>query len=481
MDTKLATENPTTTGPPPSPLPFVGHLRATLKLAWPVIAGQVGHVIIGNADTIMIGELGSAELAAASLANGVFFFVAVLGFGLAIAISPITAQALGAKKGHAALGDIFHQSVLVSLIFGAILVGAIMATGLLMPYLGQKPEVVALADSYLNIIALSALPMMIFSAYKAFIEGYEDMLPGMLITFVMVGLNILFNYLLIYGKGGLPELGLDGAGISTLLARWLSVFMLVGYTLAHPRYRSFKFYGRVFRVKWETMKEILRVGLPSGLQYFFEVGAFVGAVVLAGWIGKEAQSAHQIAVNVASITFMFYLGLSSAASIRVGNALGRKDFGEMRKAGFAGLAAGLGFVVLFSILILIFRHDLPGYYIDEWPVVDLAIRLLLIGALFQFFDCIQAISLGILRGMADVRIPTGITFIAYWIVGLPSAYVLSEVMGFGAEGIWAGLTLGLLLECLLLVDWSGHSSRHGPLELQLVPQKRVSWSCHCRS
>ena len=453
-------------------IPFRRHISETLKLAWPVIAGQVGHVIIGNADTIMIGKLGSAELAAASLANGIFIFVAIIGLGVGIAISPITAQALGAKKSSAELNDIFHQSVLMSIWGGLILVVTIMAASLLIPYLGQKPEVVPLAQGYLNIIALSAFPMMLFVAYKHFIEGFEYMLPGMVISFIMVGLNILFNWMFIYGEAGFPEMGLNGAGWSTLLARIISVALIVVFTLRHARFRHFRFYKQLFKVKWKTMKEILRIGLPSGFQYFFEIGAFVGAVVIAGWISKEAQSAHQVAIQVASVTFMFYLGISSASSIRVGNALGRKDYGEMRKAGFAGLVAGLGFVMIFVSLMLLFRHTLPPLYIDEMAVVETATFLLLIAAFFQFFDGIQAIAVGILRGMSDVKIPTAITFIAYWVVGLPSALVLSQLMGLGVEGIWYGLSLGLVFSAFFLTMRFERKSRAEELEAEKVQKEK---------
>lgn len=429
---------------------YRSHIRDTLKLAWPVIVGQIGHVVIGNADTIMIGSLGATELAAASLANGIFLLITIIGFGICIAISPLTSQALGAAKSNGKLRSILHQSVLLSAYLSLLMMGLVIGAGYLLPYLGQEAEVARMAQEYMNILAPSALPLLIFMAYKHFIEGFEFTLPGMIFMGLIAGLNILFNWVFIYGKLGLPVLGLHGAGWATLLARCLGVVMIAVYTHTATQFRPFNYFSQLFKHEKNVIRDILRLGLPTGLMYFFEIGAFSGAVILAGRIGKDAQSAHQIAIQVASLTFMFYLGISSAASIRVGNALGRKDFPNMRRAGFAGILSGLGFIVIFVTAIILLRSWLPSLYIQERAVIEIAVPLLLIAAFFQLFDGIQSISAGILRGMADVRIPTVITFIAYWIVGLPAAYYLSEVAGMNARGIWYGLTAGLAFSAIFL-------------------------------
>jgi len=207
----------------------------------------------------------------------------------------------------------------------------------------------------------------------------------------------------------------------------------------------------VFRVDSFVLREIFKIGLPAGMQYFFEVGAFVGAVILAGWIGEDALSAHQIAMGVASVTFMFYLGFSIAASIRVGNAMGRNDKPAMRLAGWAGFAWGALAICIFVAGMVALRNQIPSLYIQDANVIELTVPLLVIGAMFQLFDGIQAIGIGVLRGMSDVKIPTASTFLAYWVIGLPLAYVFMLPLGFGLEGIWYGLTIGLAVSAIAMI------------------------------
>jgi MATE family multidrug resistance protein len=438
---------------------MVAHIGKTLLLAWPVVLGQLSQIMVGNADAIMIGRLGSAPLAAATLANAVFFLPVVIGIGVCVAISPITAQALGAKKSEAQLGNILHQGVLFALYLSAVLIAAVLGVAELFPYLGQDPEVAAASAEYMRILALSTFPMMIYLVYKHFIEGFESMVPGMLIMGIVVVLNIFFNWLLIYGNWGFPAMGLNGAGWATLLARVIGLVIIMSYVHLSKRFRAYHYFRQFLRHNRAQMAEIARVGLPSGMMYFFEIGAFTGAVILAGWIGKEAQAAHQIAIQVAAIAFMFYLGISQAAGIRVGNALGRGDWQGLRRAGLAGLAAGLGSILMFILLMLSLRHLIPGWYIEDQEVIEIAVPLLLIAAFFQLFDGIQAISAGVLRGMSDVKVPTAITFVAYWLVGLPLAWLLSVPLGMATPGIWYGLTAGLAFAAVSLSLRFLHLSR----------------------
>ncbi|MEM0998665.1 MAG: MATE family efflux transporter [Bacteroidota bacterium] len=443
-----------TTTVPPHPVAkrmrMATHLRHTLHLAWPSILGQLGHVIIGNADTIMIGRLGSTELAAATLANAIFYLPILIGFGVCVAISPITSQAIGADRPQEEIGRILHQGVLFSLYLGIVLALALVGMTLLFPYLGQDPEVVGPAAEYLLILTISTFPFLFFLTYKHFIEGYELMLPGMVIMGFMVVLNIFLNWLFIYGNWGMPALGLNGAGWATLASRIVGTVILVAYVHRNPRFRGFGYFRQFWRHSRTHLQKIARIGLPSGMMYFFESGAFTAAVILAGRIGKDPQSAHQVAIQVAALAFMFYLGLAHASGIRVGHALGRGDGPEMRRAGLAGLIAGLGCVALFVTLMTSLSEVIPGWYIQDEKVIAIATPLLLIAALFQLFDGIQGISAGILRGMSDVRIPTGITFVAYWAIGIPGAWFLGEYLNWGISGIWYGLTIGLLFSAVAL-------------------------------
>ena len=425
------------------------HLRETLTLAWPVILGHMGHMVISQADTIMIGRLGKVNLAAATLANSMFFLPLVIGIGIAMAISPLVAQALGAERRQE-VKLLLSQSFLVGIWSGVFFIVVSFGVAELLPYLGQDPEVVPLAQDYLRIIGLSALPMLIYLGLKHYCDGFEDVIPGMLVMAFIVVLNIFGNWLLINGHWGLPALGLRGAGWATFGSRLGGCILVILYIGMAKRYRPYIKDGINLRHHIETIKRILKIGLPSGFQYFFEVGAFSGAVVLIGWISPDAQSAHQIALGIPAVTYMVYLGLSAAASIRVGNALGRKDKEGIRKAGMAAMFAGAVFIVISTALILPLHNLLPSLYIDDMGVETLAASLLIIAAIFQVGDGFQAICLGALRGMEDVRIPTIFTFIAYWAIGLPVGYTLMSYFDMGAEGIWYGLTAGMVFSALVM-------------------------------
>lgn len=426
------------------------HIGKTIRLAWPVILGQIGHILIGNADTIMIGQLGSTALAAATLANAVFFLPIVIGLGVCIAMSTITAQSVGAGKQQGHLRTVLHQGVLFAIYLSGILMLAVIGIGELFPFLDQDPEVASASVGYLRILAISTFPFMIFLIYKHFIEGFESMMPGMVVMGVIVVVNVFLNWLLIYGKWGFPELGLNGAGWATLIARTAGMVGIMSYVHLSRRFRPYSYFRRFFRHHRIQLLEIARIGLPSGMMYFFELGAFTGAVILAGQIGKEAQSAHQIAIQTIALSFMFYAGIAHAAGIRVGNALGRGDTTGLRKAGLAGLVTGMVCIVVFVALMVSLRHLIPTWYIKDAAVIEIAVPLLLIGAIFQLFDGIQAISAGVLRGISDVNVPSAISFVAYWVIGLPAAWFLAVHLEMDTPGIWWGLTAGLGFSALML-------------------------------
>jgi MATE family multidrug resistance protein len=420
-------------------------------LAWPVIMGQVGNFFIETVNTMMIGDMGSLHLSAASIANSLFMLIAVIGIGVSMAISPLTARLIGGERGEEALSRMLHQGLVSGFWMGILLMGLLFALAETIPLLGQQPESVPLAQSYLRILAWSLPPMLLFLSWKHFLDGFEAVLPGMVLTLSIVVIHLFFNWVLIHGKLGFPAMGLDGAGWSSLISRILGVLGIMVYAITSRRFGKYFRVRQIFIHRKSEILAIFRIGLPSGIQYLFEVGAFSGAVLLAGRIGQEEQSAHQIAIQIAYFTYMFYLGISTAVSIRVGNAMGRKDHPSLRMASIAAVGSGLGFVVLFASLILVTRNHLPRLYIDEQSVCDIASSLLLIAAFFQLFDGMQSIVIGALRGVSDVRIPTAITFIAYWVIGLPCAFLFSEVFKLGVEGIWYGLTTGLGFSAMLLI------------------------------
>ena len=315
------------------------HLKNTLKLAYPVIIGQLGFIMMGVVDSIMVGELGAIPLAAASIANGLFMFIFVIGLGVSFAITPLVAIAVGAKKFNDC-GVIFRQALLVDMVLGIILLIMAYIGADLIQFFDQPKEVVGLATSYGKLLAYSIVPAMLFQTYKQFIEGLSVMKPAMVIVLLANIINAFINWLLIYGNLGLPALGLDGAGWATFTSRMFMAFVLVWYVMQSNRFKKFDVTLHFKSINFKMIKKLLGLGLPSAVQYVFEVGAFFFAVIMVGWLGTKQLAAHQIALNLASISFMTALGVSAAGGIRVANGVGKKDITEVRRAGFSAIIMG---------------------------------------------------------------------------------------------------------------------------------------------
>ncbi len=435
------------------------HVKLTLQLSYPVIIGQLGFIMMGVVDSIMVGTLGSAPLAAAALGNSITLLIFIVGIGVSFAVTPLVAISVGANK-YSDCGIFFRQSLLVNLTFGLILMAVTLICSELLIYLDQPAEVLAPAKSYTRILGLGALPVMLFQTYKQFIEGLSVMKPAMVITILANIINAFTNWTLIFGNLGFPALGLDGAGWATFTSR---SFMAISPMLYVMNKKFFKQYDVTFQFKninLPVIKKILSLGLPSGIQYFFEVGAFAFAVIMIGWLGTEQLAAHQIAINLASISFMVVLGLSIAGGIRVGNAVGEKNVTRVRRAGFTSIFLALCIMAVSGLIFIIFRNYLPTLYIDDETVISIASSLLIIAALFQLSDGVQAIGIGILRGLTDVKIPTVITFVAYWVVGLPIGYFLAFELGWDVQGVWIGLLAGLTTSAILLTLRFNTKSKH---------------------
>jgi len=316
------------------------------------------------------------------------------------------------------------------------------------------------AADYMRIIGLSSIPLLLFQTYKQFIEGLSVMRPAMIFTLIANLVNVFANWLLIYGNLGFPALGLNGAGWATFASRAFMALALMGFVMNHIFFKKYDVSFHFKSINWTVIKKILSLGLPSGIQYFFEVGAFSFAVVMVGWLGTKQLAAHQIAINLASISFMAVLGISVAGSIRVGNAVGMKDILETRRAGFMAILLGASTMFVAGIIFILFRNYLPTLYVNDEVVISYASSLLIIAALFQLSDGIQAVGIGVLRGLTDVKIPTAITFIAYWIVGLPVGYLLGFNLEMGVQGVWIGLLLGLTTSAILLTLRFNSRSKH---------------------
>ena len=434
-------------------------ISKTFKLAYQIMIGQLGIIMMGVVDSMMVGQLGPVPLAAASLGNSLIFLVLIIGIGCSVVISPIIAILVGGKR-YSECGTYFRQSLLVNVVLSFIMLGIILLGVNFIQYLDQPPEVVELSIIYMTIVGLSAVPLMIYQTYKQFIEGLSIMKPAMIIAILANLINAFANWVLIFGKFGFPVLGIAGAAWATFVSRVFMALAIMFYVMRNDKFKQYDVNFHFRKLDFPIIKKILSLGLPSGFQYFFEVGAFTFAVIMIGWIGANELAAHQIAINLASISFMVVLGISQAASIRVGNAMGEQSVSKIRKAGFTGIIFGASTMFLAGITFIILNDFLPTLYINDKSVIEIASRLLIIAALFQLSDGTQAVGIGVLRGLTDVKGPTIITFIAYWVISLPIAYLLAFNFNLGVDGVWIGLFVGLTASALMLTFRFNYKSKH---------------------
>ena len=437
---------------------YTKEFKYNWHLAAPVILGMLGHVLVGFVDNIMVGRLGSAELAAVSLGNSFFFVAMALGIGFSTAITPLVAESDSEQNFIKGKSTFKHGLILCSVMSLLLFVFILLAKPLL--YLMDQPnEVVVLALPYLDIIAISLVPLIIFQAFKQFSEGLSLTRYPMYATVIANLINIFINYILIFGKWGFPKMGVVGAGVGTLISRLVMLFLLWFFLKQLKKTKVYLEKIQFLVLDSIMLKKIIDLGLPSALQMFFEIGVFTAAIWLSGTLGKNAQAANQIALNLSSMTYMIAVGLGVAATIRVGNQKGLNQAVELRRIAKSVFLMGLIFATLFAALFMFFHELLPGFYLDlddaidfkdNNEVIDLAAQLLIIAGLFQISDSIQVVFLGALRGLQDVKIPTLITFSAYWIVGFPLSYYLGNSVRYGSVGIWMGLLAGLTAASVFL-------------------------------
>lgn len=437
---------------------YTKEFKYNLSLSFPVILGLLGHTIVQLVDNIMVGQLGTTELAAISLGNSFVFIAMSLGIGFSTAITPLVAQADG-RKDRAAAQDVLSHGVVLCMILGVSLFIAVFSARKLMYSMGQPPAVVEYAFPYLKWVAASLVPLIIFQAYKQFADGLSKTRPAMYATVFSNILNVIINYFLIFGYGGFPKMGVEGAAIGTLIARIGAVIFILLFIQYHSLFKGYSLRIGFKKQRLSLFKKILSLGFPSALQMFFEVAFFTMAIWMSGILGKNSQAANQIALNLSSMTFMFAMGLGVVAMIRVGNQFGMKTYADLRRIAISlFLLIGL-FDVLFCIIYLSFNDQLPWIYLENYDaatpadtleVVSIAAGLLLVSGFFQITDGLQAVILGALRGIQDVNVPTTLTFISYMVIGLPVSYYLGLKTSLGAVGIWLGLLTGLSTSALLL-------------------------------
>jgi len=422
----------------------------SLKLAYPVMVGQLGQILVSVADSIMVGKfLGTIPLAAISLAVSILIIPMVFAIGVAFGLTPLIAGADG-KDDPAEAVKYFKNGLVLNSILGLLVYGVLAIFAQFAHLLGQDERVVSEAMPYLHIVGFSIVPMMAFFAFKQFAEGLSDTKAGMRVSLVANLLNILLNYPLITGWGPFPELGLAGAAVSTLGTRFLMVAGMAIYIRKHKKFVAYWSYWRSTEITWRSIRDILAIGVPSGLQLVFEAGAFAMRGVIVGMIGPVQQAAHQIALNIASVSYMMVSGLGAAATIRVGNQLGKRDIPMLRLAGQSLFHLTLAMMFVTMILLIGLRHLLPEFYSSDPEVLQYTAVLMIAAGIFQLPDGLQATTLGALRGVQDVNIPTIIAFVAYWVIAVPMCYYLGITEKMGPLGVWIGLTLGLLLASIAL-------------------------------
>ena len=437
---------------------YTREFKYNLKLAFPVMIGMLGHTFVQFIDNIMVGQLGTAELAAISLGNSFVFIAMSIGIGFSSAITPLVAEADGAKNEDD-VSRIFEHSFLICLILGIVLFISVFLNRNLLYSMNQPIEVVELASPYLFWVSMSLITIVTFQSFRQFADGLSFTRAAMYSTLVGNAINVILNFFLIFGFWIFPKLGVEGAAIGTLISRICMLTFIIFYLKLHKKLSKYikKFFPSKVEIK--RVKKILYLGLPSALHSLFEVAFFVSAVWMSGFIGKNSQAANQIALNLSSMTYMVALGVGVAAMIRVGNQRGMMNFKKLREVALSTLLLIIIIDIFFCFIFLTFNDSLPLLYLDSSDpsgfndvseVLKIASNLLIVAGVFQLFDGIQAVVLGSLRGMQDVIKPAIIIFFSYGILGFPISYTLGFYTSLGMVGIWIGLLSGLFFSSLFL-------------------------------
>ncbi|MGI4863119.1 MAG: MATE family efflux transporter [Janthinobacterium lividum] len=428
------------------------HLRPTILLAYPVVLSQLGHVLVGVCDSVMVGRTGKLPLDAVGMGVSVTTLLLVLGLGISMGSVPRVAAANG-RGDDELLGRLLVGTVWLNSLVGIALVGLSQLLPLLLPLLKQSPEVVALATPWVRVVGLSLFPLMVFQGFREWAEGLGLTKQAMYLSIAGNVVNALLCYALIFGHFGAPAMGLMGAAWATLASRIGMAALMAQFVLRAEKLRTRRPAEAAawLRPGLDELRGQLALGLPIGVQMMLEVGAFSVSFLMIGWIGVTPQAAHQIAINVASVTYMAASGIAAAATIRVGSLRGSGDLAGARQAGFAAYWLAFGFMGTMGLLMLSLRHVIPQFYNDDPLVLAQAATLMTIAAAFQVSDGLQVVGLGALRGLEDVKVPSVVALLAYWALALPLGYALGFGLKLGAPGVWLGLLSGLTAVAVVLL------------------------------
>ena len=429
-------------------LPTPSDLRAMLRLALPVAAVQLGIMAMGVTDTIMVGHLSPAALAAAALGNLYFFIAGIFGQGTLMALDPVISQAVGARDEEA-ISRALQRGLVVALALTIFTCAALVPVEWVLYTLKQPPEVVPDAASYVRIAIPGVFPFYAFIVFRQSLQAMHRVAPVLWTVLLANLLNAGLNWVFIYGHLGSPALGVAGSSIATSVSRWamaLAVLSIAGRQVWHHLTP-----WRPETLAVEPLRRMLRLGLPIGVQYLLEYGAFAAAALLMGVLGTTQMAAHQIAINLASFTFMVPLGVSTATAVLVGHAIGAGNEDQARRSAVAGIFIGASFMCASALVFRVFPVALARSYTGNADVILLAALLIPIAGVFQVFDGIQAVAAGVLRGIGDTHAPAIINVVGFWLIGLPVSWVLAFRLGGGAVGMWWGIVVGLAAVALILV------------------------------
>lgn len=427
--------------------------RANLKLALPIVMTQLGQILVQVADNVMVGRYGGNDptpLAAVSFGGAVFFILFIAGIGITLGLTPLIGE-LYAQGDRIKSSQYLQNGVMFYSLLGILVCGLQLAIVPLMYHLGQPAEVVDMAIPYYTMLAYSMPAIMLFFSFKQFLEGVGNTTVEMVIVILCNLLNVLLNWMLIFGRLGFEEMGATGAGLATLISRIFMPILIVGYFYTHRNYRSYLDGFSLRNYSTKTIRTLLRMGIPISSQMFLEASAFVGTSIMMGWLGKTAISANQIAMTLGNCAFMIVMSIGASTTIRISHCYGARSLGELTHAAKASYHLVIAWNVMAAIFLISLRNVIPTFFTTNAEVIDLASNLLMLIAVYQLADGIQNVSVGILRGIQDVKIIMPIAFLSYIVFNLPVGYLLGFTLGMGAEGLLLGFTVGLTTAAVLMI------------------------------
>jgi len=438
---------------------YYQHYKANLQIAGPIVAGQLGVMATSLVDTAMVGQVGKVPLAAASLANSCFYLLVLLVIGAAVGITPLVGKALG-EKDHREISAILKNSFFFYGLYGGVIAVLMFLLAPVLGHLDQPDETVVEAIPYFEILCLSVFPWTLFLVFQQFTEGLAITLPAMGINLGSNLVNVVLNYMLIFGHWGAPAMGLEGAGWATLISRILMMVVMFIYLFRARSVRQYVKEAWQTKISAPLIARMVKLGTPIALQQIFELGAFTVGAIMVGWHGSDEQAAHHIALMVVATTYRMATGVASTATVRISRFLGERDTFGISRAAYSNMILVVAFMGVCTLIMIFWGEPITQIFSQDAGVVKSAAALVFIAAFFQLFDGIQAVALGALRGLHDVKVPTFIAVIAYWVIMMPLCYYLSEMKEMGATGVWIGFVVGLFLTSVLLYIRYEWKSRH---------------------